>query len=124
MTGAESLNRRAASPQSLLQGGGAAGIWELDPGTSVLDFRVKHFWGATTVRGRFGTVAGRFGVDASETVSGSVEAAAASLDSGNAKRDQRLRSADFFDVANQQSIRRVLTCSGPSTRQRPGAGHR
>ena len=36
----------------LLQDGAAVGVWELDPATSVLEFRVKHFWGAVNVRGR------------------------------------------------------------------------
>jgi polyisoprenoid-binding protein YceI len=102
MANEESIAPAAVSP--LLQGGAAAGVWELDPGTSVLEFRVKHFWGAMTVRGRFGGVTGRLDVDASGKVSGTVEAEAASLDSGNARRDQHLRSADFFDVAHHPSV--------------------
>jgi polyisoprenoid-binding protein YceI len=81
-----------------LQRDAAVGVWELDSGTSVLEFRVKHFWGAVTVRGGFGTVTGRLDVAPSGIVSGTIEAAAASLDTGNATRDKHLRSAAFFDV--------------------------
>jgi polyisoprenoid-binding protein YceI len=88
----------------LLQPGAAVGVWELDPATCVLEFRVKHFWGAVTVRGRFGAVTGRLDVDASGTVSGSIEAQSASLGSGNSQRDKHLRSADFFNVENHPTV--------------------
>jgi polyisoprenoid-binding protein YceI len=93
------------SPCAVLEGGIATGVWELDSGTSVLAFTVKHFWGAVNVRGRFGAFVGRLDIDASGTVSGSIEAEAASLDSGNVRRDKHLRSADFFDVASHPSVR-------------------
>jgi polyisoprenoid-binding protein YceI len=88
----------------LLQPGAAVGVWELDPATCVLEFRVKHFWGAVTVRGRFGAVTGRVDVDASGTVTGSIEAQSASLESGNRQRDKHLRSADFFNVENHPTV--------------------
>jgi polyisoprenoid-binding protein YceI len=88
----------------LLQPGAAVGAWELDPATCVLEFRVKHFWGAVTVRGRFGAVTGRLDVDTSGTVSGSIEARSASLGSGNRQRDKHLRSADFFNVENHPTV--------------------
>jgi polyisoprenoid-binding protein YceI len=88
----------------LLQDGAAVGVWDLDPATSVLEFRVKQFWGAITVRGRFRVVTGRLEVAASGAVSGRIEAQSASLDSGNARRDKHLRSADFFDVDNHPTV--------------------
>jgi polyisoprenoid-binding protein YceI len=88
----------------LLQDGAAVGVWTLDPATAVLEFQVKHFWGAVNVRGRFGTVTGRVDVAPSGSVSGSIEAQSASVDSGNPRRDKHLRSANFFDVANHPTV--------------------
>jgi polyisoprenoid-binding protein YceI len=57
-----------------------------------------------TLKGRFGSFSGRLvhepGVGA--LASGSVEVA--SIDTGIAKRDQHLRTADFFDAANYPLI--------------------
>jgi polyisoprenoid-binding protein YceI len=94
----------AGSPRSLLLAGKAAGVWELDPAESTLEFRVKHFWGLVTVRGRFTTLKGRLAADATGNVTGPIEADSASLTSGNSQRDKHLRSADFFDVANHPTV--------------------
>ena len=88
----------------LLQDGAAVGVWELDPATAVLEFRVRHFWGAVTVRGRFGVVSGRVEVAAPGTVTGTIEAQSSSLGSGNASRDKHLRSAEFFHVENHPTV--------------------
>lgn len=92
------------SSQALLESDAAVGVWQLDSGASVLEFRVKHFWGAVTVRGSFGAVTGRLDVAASGTVSGTIEAQTASLDTGNTTRDKHLRSAVFFDAVNHPAV--------------------
>ncbi len=94
----------AGSPRALLLGGRAAGVWQLDPAESTLEFRVKHFWGLITVRGRFTKLSGRLIADATGNVTGAIEAESASLTSGNSQRDKHLRSADFFDVANHPTV--------------------
>jgi len=77
----------------------AAGLWQIDPSHAEVAFVGRHF-GLTKVRGRFVGVAGNV-VVADEPASSSVDVTIdlASVSSGDAGRDDHLRSADFFDVA-------------------------
>jgi polyisoprenoid-binding protein YceI len=83
---------------SLLADGAAAGRWVLDPAGSRAEFRVKHFWGAITVRGIFERLTGEATVGTDGTVTGQISFDAHSLNTKNKQRDKHLRSADFFDV--------------------------
>jgi polyisoprenoid-binding protein YceI len=74
--------------------------WHLDPGLSAAEFRVRTFWGLTTVRGRFTHLDG--GIDPSGRMW--LEIAAAGLNTGNRQRDRHLRSADFFDCERHPTI--------------------
>lgn len=76
----------------------APGVWDLDPGHTDLAFTGRHFM-VTKVRGRFTDVEGA--VTISEDMSSSrvdVTIGMASVESGNATRDDHLRSAELFDV--------------------------
>jgi len=83
---------------SLLADGAAAGSWVLDPAGSRAEFRVKHFWGAITVRGIFERLTGEATVGTDGTVTGQISFDAQSVNTKNKQRDKHLRSADFFDV--------------------------
>ena len=87
-----------ASVTSLLTDGTAAGSWVLDPAGSSAEFRVKHFWGAVTVRGTLGPMTGEATVSPDGAVTGRISFDARSLDTKNKQRDKHLRSADFFHV--------------------------
>ncbi len=82
----------------------ASGTWSLDPAGSAVEFHVKHFWGVITVHGRFERIEGDGTVDDAGNVSGELRIAAASLTTKNAKRDQHLRSAEFFDVEHHPTV--------------------
>lgn len=83
-------------PDTASTGQVPAGIWEIDPKHSTVGFHVKHM-GIAKVRGRFNVFAGRIEVTADSVVaSGTVDVA--SVDSNEGKRDDHLRSADFFDA--------------------------
>ena len=77
----------------------AAGRWEIDPGHTDLAFIGRHFM-VTKVRGRFTDVKGSI-VVADRMADSRVEVSIgmASVESGNAVRDEHIRSADLFDVA-------------------------
>jgi polyisoprenoid-binding protein YceI len=74
------------------------GDWVFDPSASTVEFVGKSFWGAMPVRGTFGTVSGSGTVGADGAISGLLVIDAASLDTKMSKRDEHLRSADFFNV--------------------------
>jgi polyisoprenoid-binding protein YceI len=77
----------------------AATTFDVDaPHTSVL-FSIRHL--VTEVQGKFTKFNGAIVYDAKNPGNSSVEFTvdAASIDTANGKRDDHLRSADFFDVA-------------------------
>ena len=58
-----------------LHTGELQGRWVLDPAASKAEFRVKHFWGAITVRGWFDRMSGEGTIDAGGVISGQLTAA-------------------------------------------------
>jgi polyisoprenoid-binding protein YceI len=78
----------------------APGTYALDTTHSYVSFTARHLM-VTKVRGRFPVTAGEL-VIADDPSQSSVNATIdiAALESGDAKRDEHLRSADFFDTAN------------------------
>lgn len=73
--------------------------WALDPAHSQVQFSVKHM-AISTVRGTFDGIAGTIDETDGSVTDVLVDIDVASINTGNDKRDEHLRSADFFDVAN------------------------
>jgi len=75
--------------------------YELDPVHSHLGFSVRHMM-VSHQRGRFQGVTGTLTLDREDLTRSHVEVAidTTTLDTHNTDRDNHLRSADFFDVAN------------------------
>ncbi|MFC4036218.1 YceI family protein [Streptomyces polygonati] len=80
------------------------GRWILDPTRSSFALRHKTLWGLVTVKGTFADLAGEGEVQPDGTARGALTIAASSLDTGHAKRDVHLRSADFFDTEEHPAI--------------------
>jgi polyisoprenoid-binding protein YceI len=76
-----------------------ASNWELDPAHSSVQFSVRHMM-ISKVHGAFSKVTASLTLDrallANSKITASIEAA--SIDTREAKRDEHLRSAEFFDV--------------------------
>jgi polyisoprenoid-binding protein YceI len=90
--------------QELLRDGKLAGSWTLDAARSKIGLKSKSMWGMVSVKGVFREVTGSGTVSAAGDVAGTITVAAGSIDTKMKKRDEHLRSADFFDVANTPDI--------------------
>ena len=99
---------------SQLADGTAAGSWVLDPAGSAAEFRVRHFWGAITVRGTLGPMAGEAVVSPDGAVTGRISFDARSLDTGHKQRDKHLRSADFFHTDQHPYAVLTVTSARPA----------
>jgi polyisoprenoid-binding protein YceI len=81
-----------------------AGIWEFDKAHTSITIKARHMM-VTTVRGQFKDLSGTIHV-AERPEDSWVEATiqAASIDTGDPRRDDHMRSADFMDVATYPTI--------------------
>jgi polyisoprenoid-binding protein YceI len=88
----------------------AVTTWTIDTAHSVVEFAVKHMVFATA-KGRFSDFSGTIVLDSENVANSSVsvDIAAASIDTRDAKRDEHLKSADFFDVEAYPTLSFVST---------------
>jgi polyisoprenoid-binding protein YceI len=84
--------------RELLRDGGLAGSWTLDAAKSEVRLATRHTWGLRPLDGVFRQASGTGTITAAGEVTGVFTVAAGSIDTKNSKRDEHLRSADFFDV--------------------------
>jgi polyisoprenoid-binding protein YceI len=91
-----------------------AGVWTLVPERSTVGFRNRSFWGLLPVKGTFTDVSGDGQLTAKGAVFGRLDVRAASVQTGIGKRDQHLRSADFFDIDRFPHISVEVTALQPT----------
>jgi polyisoprenoid-binding protein YceI len=103
--GARSLVAAVAAAVLATPGYALATEYVVDPAHTSAMFAVKHMM-VTTVRGRFGKVQGSMNLDEKDITKSSVTATidAASIDTDEPKRDEHLRSPDFFDVQKYPTL--------------------
>jgi polyisoprenoid-binding protein YceI len=80
-----------------------AGTWTLDPAKTTIRFRTKVMR-VLPVKGTATALSGEAQITADGDTKGTLVIDAASLDTKNKKRDEHLRSPDFFDVITYPTI--------------------
>jgi polyisoprenoid-binding protein YceI len=82
-----------------------AKTWQIDPNHTAAQFSVRHL-GISTVRGAFTKVSGTATYDPADPGQASIEVTidASSVDTRVEKRDNDLRSPNFFDVAKYPTL--------------------
>jgi polyisoprenoid-binding protein YceI len=97
---------------------GPSSTWALDAARTTVGFHSPSFWGLLKVKGTFTKVEGTGQATAPDVVGGHLRIDAASVSTGIGKRDDHLRSADFFDVEKYPTIGITLdkaVVTGPGT---------
>jgi polyisoprenoid-binding protein YceI len=83
----------------------SASTWSIDPDHSNIGFKVRHLM-VSNVRGNFNTFTGTVELDDKDITRSKVNVSidTASVNTNVQKRDEHLRSADFFDVAKYPTM--------------------
>jgi polyisoprenoid-binding protein YceI len=89
------------------------GSWRVDTDSSELGFGARGMFGLVPVHGNFRQFSGTLTVD-DQGARGELTIQSATLDTHNAKRDQHLRSGDFFDVESHPTLTVELTDVTPA----------
>ena len=81
-----------------------AGVWNIDTSHTTVNFSVRHMM-VSKVRGKFATFGGTI-VIAEDPTASTLEASVdmASVDTGDAGRDEHLRTSDFFDIQTHPTM--------------------
>ncbi len=102
--------------ETLLLDPDLAGVWTLASDRSTITFRIRNMWGLMPVKGRFTEFSGDGQLTGNGAVYGRIDIRTASLDTGIGRRDQHLRTADFFDVERYPEISVVVTALQPTSK--------
>src|SRR5262245_58865371 len=97
------------STQELLSNPASVGVWNVDSNRSKIGFRAKSMWGLAPVKGRFTEFNGDGQITDHQTIFGRIDIHTASLDTKVGKRDEHLRSANYFDAVKFPDISVVVT---------------
>ncbi|HXU64497.1 MAG TPA: YceI family protein [Polyangia bacterium] len=105
MSTATSFESSASAPRSVPAAAPEARTWNIDSSHATAGFRVRHLM-VSHVRGHLGPVSGTVLIDEQQPTRSRVEVDidVRGLDSRDAKRDEHLRSADFFDVEHHPTV--------------------
>lgn len=83
----------------------ATATWDIDQSHSLAEFSVRHMMVSTT-KGQFQTITGSVQLDEANLANSTVEATidVSSITTRDDKRDEHLRSADFFEIEKFPNI--------------------
>jgi len=106
-----------SASQNANQTPAGARTYEIDSSHSSAQFKVRHLM-VSNVRGEFGQLSGTVVIDEVDVTRSSVDVSidASTVNTHDQKRDEHLRSGDFFDVATYPAI------TFKSRRVQPGKG--
>ncbi|HLK89142.1 MAG TPA: YceI family protein [Polyangia bacterium] len=105
MTIANTFDTAPATVSPAAAAPAAARTWDIDTSHANAGFRVRHLM-VSHVRGHLGPVSGTVVIDEHDPARSRVDVSidARGLDTREPKRDEHLRSADFFDVEHHPTV--------------------
>jgi polyisoprenoid-binding protein YceI len=95
----------SSSPTLNVPAAATARVWDIDASHATAGFRVRHLM-VSHVRGHLGPVQGTVFIDEQDPARSRIDVAidVRGIDTRDAKRDEHLRSADFFDAENHPTV--------------------